>query len=65
MDKEYEFEQNRHLEKALIGAQLEVERLNKSMSQMRRFYIIKIDKLESENNELRKRLRDNAKPDNK
>lgn len=64
MDKEYEFEQNRHLEKALNGAQLEVERLNKSMSQMRRFYIIKIEKLESENDELRKHLRDNAKPDN-
>lgn len=64
MDKEYEFEQNKHLEKALNGAQLEVERLEKSMSQMRRFYIIKIEKLEKENDELRKRLRNNAKPDN-
>lgn len=64
MDKEYEFIQNQHLEKALNGAQLEVERLEKSMSQMRRFYIIKIEKLEKENDELRKRLRNNAKPDN-
>lgn len=64
MDKEYEFIQNQHLEKALNGAQLEVERLEKSMSQMRRFYIIKIEKLEKENDELRKRLRNNTKPDN-
>jgi hypothetical protein len=64
MDKEHEFIQNQHLEKALNGAQLEVERLEKSMSQMRRFYIIKIEKLEKENDELRKRLRDNAKSDN-
>lgn len=64
MDKEYEFIQDQHLEKALNGAQLEVERLEKSMSQMRRFYIIKIEKLEKENDELRKRLRNNTKSDN-